>query len=221
MEMIKQSKIFAAFFCALLLALGTLDLQAQSSIVLNLEPAITNIDGFNYAHFGGRAGFSFQPQFNDQWDFSGGTGYFTVGNRVTQTTLGNGHDQTDLAVRTRLHFIDLEAELGFTIGGKIRLSAGPYLAYLLYAGQQHRLVFTDNGEQAETSYTENQTGLFRQFDFGIRPSVTYNLSDALSLGLTYNQGLQQLSVLDGLFEIDQRSRAFMLSVDWTFASIGK
>ena len=210
----KQAKIYAQLACLLVLLLLNTKLAAQSSVSLHLQPALTNIDGFEYPHFGGRAGLAFEHQFNKHWDISGGPGYYSVGNRVRQTTLGNGHDQTETTVRTRLHFVDLEAVAGLTLGDRVRISLGPYFSYLLHAGENHRLVHTNNGEQSETSYTENQTALFRQIDYGIRPTVNVEISETLSLGVTYSQGFRQLSVLDAFFDINQRTQALMLGAKW-------
>lgn len=206
----------ASVFCAIAFCSALSPLHAQSSIGFQIQPGFTNIDGLKYSNMGGRAALTFQHRFDDQWDIAFGPGYFTTAGRHRETTLGNGHDRTEITACTRLQFLDLQAESGFTIGNRFRISIGPYLAYLFHAANRHHFLFTDNGEKSETSYEENNTSLYRQLDYGFRTSVSYPILNGLDLRLTYHQGLRQLNVLDAFIDINQRTQALMLGVDWRF-----
>jgi hypothetical protein len=212
----QQFKLPLLCLVSLVFSFKSIIVHAQSSFSLEVQPALTNIDGFKYSGFGGRIGPSFTFSLSDKWSIGTGIGYFTVGNRVSQTFAGGGHDLTETIGNTRLHFGDLEASAAFRIVPRFQISAGPYVSYLFRANQCIRLIHTDNGVTTENSYSENITGLIRQFDFGVRIAASYQLSEAFDLSIMYNQGIQQLSVLDAFFEINQRSQAVFLGIEWRF-----
>ncbi|HHG83509.1 MAG TPA: PorT family protein [Bacteroidetes bacterium] len=202
-------------FFAIFSLLFSLPISAQTSLSLSVLPGITNINGVSNSRLGGRIGAEIKHQFSGKWEVSSSVGYYSPGDRARFEWQGMGHDNTVHLVKRRLHFIDLEVLADWQILDGIWLGLGPYIAYQSYTSEKHQFSFTDNGVNSETSYTENQTALFKQIDFGIRPSILIRLNENLTFRATFSQGLQNMSVLDFL-GVTQYSQAILLGLNWKF-----
>jgi hypothetical protein len=200
-------------------------LRAQSSLSLRVQPGLSFVESLReISPLAGRAGFSFRQQIVKRLDFSISPGYYLVSgdDHETEVSIGQGAYVRNSWYKTRMHFVDIEGELGYWAGKRVRLSLGVYFAYLLQFRDKYHTIFTTGSYNEETFSNQDRTQFTTRSVIGLRPSVLVNLAPSWDLRLTYSQGLKpmEMDLYNGVYVVELQPRALMLGVDWKLVRFG-
>lgn len=207
------------FLLLLIFLLSTVALQAQSRLSYRFQAGLATSDGpLDLRPYGGRTGLAFQHHLNSHFDVSISAGYY-MQNEILCDEFGTFNGNFGLVTvrdADRMHFIDLEAEVGFWIGNRVRISLGSYLAHLVHADRKRNVVESGPNHYVENNSRIEYTSNWDRLNIGIRPSVSVRLSQALDIRLTYSRPLEPLTYTSQFGETDYFPQVLMLGVDWHF-----
>jgi Outer membrane protein beta-barrel domain len=215
MNPLRSPILFRTILVFMLFPLCNSVCTAQLSLGISGQTGLTNIDGLRQSRLGGRVGVTVGYALSPRWALDLGVGYLTIGNRRTTEEVGGAHDLTTRRITTRMNASDAALLVKYRIGNHVEVAVGPSLTILHQATDRTDLSYVNGTVTGSDTYTEDHTGFFQQLDFGVRPTVSVWLSDAVALRLSYHQGLRNISTLDGL-GVTQRQQALLLGLDWAF-----
>jgi hypothetical protein len=108
-------------------------------------------------------------------------------------TLGGTTTTTKYDGKLKFSYIEVPINIGFKLGDKLQVKAGPYIGLLMGANSSGESTVTVGNSTATESYDEDVKDFVSGSDFGINFGLAYQMSSGLGFEARLSQGLSNLS----------------------------
>ena len=187
--------------CLSLLGIGSMaSAQVKITGQAGLNFASVSTDDSDAAELlGSKLGFSIGAQIekdiNDKLYFTAGANYSSKGNSVEFVTDIPGFFKIEVTGTTSLNYLEIPINLGFRIGDRVTLQAGPYIGFLAGVSNYYKTTETDyiTGETVTAEETDNDKSGISSTDFGLNLGSGINLSESFAIRLNYGFGMADLN----------------------------
>ena len=194
-----KKKLF--LICLSLLGMGSIaSAQVKITGQAGLNFASVSTDDSDVAELlGSKLGFSIGAQIekdiNDKLYFTAGANYSSKGYAVEFTTDIPGFYKIESTGTSSLNYLEIPINLGFRIGDRVTLQAGPYIGFLAGVSNYYKTTETDymTGETVTAEDTDNDKTGISSTDFGLNLGAGFNITDDLSIKLNYGLGMADLN----------------------------
>ncbi len=199
--------------CAIVLALPV---RAQFSLGVGVHVGASSLNGFTYAHRGGRANLALGHPLGKQMAVELSAGYATFGNRRVQ----NGQyyplpEYSYTVFLTRLHQADAALTLQYRPWRYMEFALGAGVGVNLRATAYTGVTYRDTADVHGFGKQVDLADQYYALDFALRPSAALLLNDHLALRLSCHFGLRNLSTLERR-GWNAYTKAIFVGVDWRF-----
>ena len=187
--------------CLSLLGVGSIaSAQVKISGQAGLNSSSVSTDDTDVAELlGSKLGFSIGAQIekdiNDKLYFTAGANYSSKGYSVELTTDIPGFFKIESTGTSSLNYLEIPVNLGYRIGDRVTLQAGPYIGFL--AGVSNYVKTTEldytTGVTTTAEDTDNDKTGISSTDFGLNLGAGINLSESMAIKLNYGFGMADLN----------------------------
>jgi hypothetical protein len=190
----------------ILFCLGLFGISSLGNAQLN----ITGQAGLNYASistddsdvselFGTKLGYFIGAQvskdLNDKLYFTAGANFSSKGYSSEIVVDIPGFYKSEFTGTTSLNYLEIPLNIGYKIGDRVTIQAGPYLGLLMGVSNYSKVTETDYifGETTVVEETDNDKTGISGSDFGLNVGFGFNLSESLAIKVNYGLGLADLN----------------------------
>lgn len=140
-------------------------------------------------------GAQIEKDINDELYFTIGANYSSKGYSAESTVDYPGLFKVDYYGTATLNYLEVPVNLGYRIGDRVTLQAGPYIGFL--AGvknyyEEKELDYT-TGATTTLSDTDNDKTGVSSMDFGLNLGAGINLSESFAIKLNYGFGMADIN----------------------------
>ena len=187
--------------CLSLLGMGSIaSAQVKISGQAGLNFASVSTDDSDLAKLlGSKLGFSIGAQIekdiNDELYFTAGANYSSKGYSAEFTTDIPGFFKIETTGTSSLNYLEIPINLGYRIGDRVTLQAGPYIGFLAGVSNYSKTTETDyiTGDIVTAEDTDNDKTGISSTDFGLNLGAGINLSESFAIKLNYGFGMADIN----------------------------
>jgi hypothetical protein len=190
----------------ILFCLGLFGISSLGNAQLN----ITGQAGLNYASvstddsdvselLGTKLGYFIGAQvskdLNDKLYFTAGANFSSKGFSSEFVVDIPGFYKSEFTGTSSLNYLEIPLNIGYKIGDRVTVQAGPYLGFLMGVSNYSKSTETDyiNGGTTVVEETDNDKTGISSTDFGLNVGLGFNLSESLALKVNYGFGMADLN----------------------------
>jgi opacity protein-like surface antigen len=198
--------------------------QAQLSVTghagLNYSTIATDepdASDFIDSKLGFYIGASAAKDINDNLFVGAGLNYSTKGYAYSSSVDVPGFFKVDSEGSSSMNYLEIPINIGYRIGDKITIQAGPYLGLLMGVSNKSTtttLDYTTNLSSTSEESNSDDTG-WSKSDFGLNIGAGLNLTESLSIRLNYGLGLADLND-DSNVTYTYKNNVLSVGVGYTF-----
>lgn len=140
-------------------------------------------------------GAQIEKDLSDQLYFTAGANYSTKGYSMEYTLDVPGFFKVETVGTFSLNYLEIPVNLGYRIGDRLSVQAGPYVAFLAGVKNYSKETETDyaTGETFVYEDTDNDKSGISTTDFGLNVGVGFNLSESFAFKVNYGFGFADLN----------------------------